>query len=60
MKAFLEEYGLIITAVLVILAIIGFATPLGEMVVKGISGVIDKFMTEAGITAGTLPGGSGG
>lgn len=43
MKAFLEEYGLIIVVSIVIMLLAGAATGLGQSVVTAIESIITKF-----------------
>ena len=42
MKAFLEEYGVIVVAAIVIMLIVVFATPLGTMIKEGIDNAVKK------------------
>ena len=42
MKAFLEEYGVIVVAAIVIMLIVVFATPLGNMIKTGIEKAVEK------------------
>lgn len=49
MKAFLEEYGLIIVVSIVVLMLAGAATGMGQSVVTAIESIITKFTDMAGI-----------
>ncbi|MDO4469818.1 MAG: hypothetical protein Q4C84_08245 [Bacillota bacterium] len=42
MKAFLEEYGVIVVAAIVIMLIVVFATPLGTKIKEGIEKAVAK------------------
>ncbi len=42
MKAFLEEYGVVVVAAIVIMIIIVLATPLGEKIRDGIVNTVTK------------------
>ncbi|MGN1382516.1 MAG: hypothetical protein ACI4W2_06850 [Eubacterium sp.] len=44
MNTFLQEYGVIIVAVLVTLAMVGIAVFFGDQVQEGITTVLNKFM----------------
>lgn len=44
MNTFLQEYGVIIVAVLVTLAMVGIAAFFGDQVQEGITTVLSKFM----------------
>ncbi|MCH3955735.1 MAG: hypothetical protein LKK51_07540 [Eubacterium sp.] len=44
MNTFLQEYGVIIVAVLVTLAMVGIAVFFGNQVQEGITTVLNKFM----------------
>lgn len=52
MKAFLEEYGVIIVAVIVILLVIGVATIFGDRIREAIISILDTFMTQAETSSG--------
>ena len=52
MKAFLEEYGVIIVATIVILALIAFAAIFGEQIVEAITNIIDDFFNKSGAATG--------
>ena len=59
MRDFINEYGLVILAVILILILIAFATPLGELIKTNINGVVadfleaaNAFITKAGVTPG--------
>ena len=54
MKAFLEEYGLIIVAVLVILAFVLFATIFGTAIGDKVTEVINNLFDETSTTAALL------
>ena len=54
MKAFLEEYGLIIVAVLVILAFVVFATVFGNAISDKITTVINNLFDKTSTTAALL------
>ena len=54
MKAFLEEYGLIIVAVLVILAFVVFATVFGNAIGDKITQVINNLFDETSTTTAAL------
>jgi len=54
MKAFLEEYGIIIVAVIVILACIVLAHYFGETIQAAIRDILDDFFEESGSAAGNL------
>lgn len=54
MKAFLEEYGLIIVAVLVILAFVVFATVFGNAISGKITEVINNLFDKTSTTAALL------
>ena len=51
MKAFLEEYGVIVVAAIVIMIIVVFATPAGTSIKTGIENAIQKLTTKLGQTA---------
>lgn len=58
MKAFLEEYGLVIVIIVVVLALILIANFLGDGVIKeGLSSIVDSFSTKmtTGIGSTELP-----
>ena len=42
MKAFLEEYGVIVVAAIVIMIVVVFATPLGQELSKQITAAVSK------------------
>ncbi len=42
MKAFLEEYGVIVVAAIVIMIVVVFATPLGQELRKQITAAVSK------------------
>ena len=47
MKAVLEEYGMIIIVVAIVLIFLLFATPLGNALTDTLEGVINKFLEKA-------------
>ena len=51
MKAFLEEYGVIVVAAIVIMIIVVFATPAGTKIKTGIEIAIKKLTDKLGQTA---------
>ena len=51
MKAFLEEYGVIVVAAIVIMIIVVFATPAGTSIKTGIETAIKKLTDKLGQTA---------
>lgn len=51
MKAFLEEYGVIVVAAIVIMIIVVFATPAGKSIRDGIQSAVTKLTTQLGKTA---------
>ena len=51
MKAFLEEYGVIVVAAIVIMIIVVFATPAGTSIKTGIETAVRKLTTQLGKTA---------
>ena len=55
MKAFLEEYGVIVVAAIVIMIIVVFATPAGTSIKTGIETAVQKLTTQLGKTA-EVPG----
>ena len=50
MKSFLEEYGLIIVAVLVILVFIAFAAIFSGQIKDAITNIVDNFFEQTNIT----------
>ena len=54
MKAFLEEYGVIVVAAIVIMIIVVFATPAGNSIKTGIETAVQKLTTQLGKTAETV------
>lgn len=56
MKTFLEEYGVIVVAAIVIMVIVVFASPLGNMIKNGITNTVTKLTTsmESGVN-GSVP-----
>ena len=53
MKAFLEEYGVIVVAAIVIMIIVVFATPAGNSIKDGIQSAVTKLTSQLGKTAET-------
>ena len=53
MKAFLEEYGVIVVAAIVIMIIVVFATPAGTSIKEGIQAAVKKLTDQLGKTAET-------
>lgn len=51
MKAFLEEYGLIIVVSIVVLMLVGASTGIGESIVDAIEMIIDNFTNQIGQVA---------
>lgn len=51
MKAFLEEYGIIVVAAIVIMIIVVAATPLGTSIKAGITTAVEKLTTQLSSTA---------
>ena len=51
MKAFLEEYGVIVVAAIVIMIIVVLATPAGTSIKTGIETAVQKLTTQLGKTA---------
>ena len=51
MKAFLEEYGLIVVAVIVILACILIANFFGDEFMKAMKGIMGTFFNKSGANA---------
>lgn len=49
MKAFLEEYGLIIVAVIVILAVAAASSGIAGEITTAISSTIGKFLSTSGV-----------
>lgn len=49
MKAFLEEYGVIIVVVVVVLALVVVAGVFGEQIGQAIKGIITDFTNKAGV-----------
>ena len=60
MKAFLEEYGVIIVAAIVICLIIGAATPIGTKIKEGITSAVAKLTERLNTESGNFaaPGAS--
>lgn len=52
MKAFIEEYGLVIVVALIAVLLLAFATPLGNYIVDGCKAFV-KSITETAGSAGT-------
>lgn len=52
MKAFVEEYGLIIVVALIALIILAFATPLGNYIVSGLKAFVQSITSSAGGAGG--------
>ena len=52
MKAFMEEYGVILVAAIVILVLVTAASGIGDKIVSGITGVIDKFTSKMSALSG--------
>ena len=50
MKAFLEEYGIIIIVAIIALLMVVLATPLGQYIGTAIAGTVTGFINESGIT----------
>ncbi|MSA01768.1 hypothetical protein GKG47_09680 [Lactonifactor sp. BIOML-A3] len=50
MKAFLEEYGIIIIVAIIALLMVVLATPLGQYIGTAIAGTVTDFINESGIT----------
>ena len=48
MKTFLEEYGVVVVAAMIITIIVVAATPLGEKIRDGINGAVEKLTTKLG------------
>ena len=51
MQAFLEEYGVIVVAAIVIMIIVVFATPAGNSIKSGIETAVKKLTDKLGQTA---------
>ena len=51
MKAFLEEYGVIVVAAIVIMIIVVFATPAGTSIRDGIQSAVKKLTDQLAKTA---------
>ena len=45
MKAFMEEYGVIVVAAIVIMVIVVAASPIGESIKEGIENAVGKLTT---------------
>ncbi|MFR3808802.1 MAG: hypothetical protein ACLTX3_07600 [Lachnospiraceae bacterium] len=56
MKAFLEEYGVIVVAAIVIMIIVVFATPAGNSIKTGIETAVKKADRSAGQNSRDLIG----
>lgn len=52
MKAFMEEYGVILVAAIVILVLVAAANGIGTKIVSGIQNVIDKFTSKMSALSG--------
>lgn len=50
MKAFLEEYGIIIIVAIIALLMVVLATPLGHYIGEAIVTTVTNFITKSGIT----------
>lgn len=50
MKAFLEEYGIIMIVAIIALIMVLLATPLGRYIGEAISATVTSFITKSGIT----------
>jgi len=50
MKAWLEEYGLIMVVVVVAMVFIGFATPVAESIKDAVIKVVNSLLSQGGIT----------
>ncbi len=51
MKSFIEEYGVIIIAVIVILAFVAFAPILSTRITDAITGTVSSFIEKSGAIA---------
>lgn len=60
MKSFLEEYGLIIVAAIIVLAFIVFAAVFKDNIITGITNVLNDFFAKSGAAAGGAGGAGGG
>ncbi len=49
MKAFLEEYGVIIIVAIIALLMVVLATPLGQYIGTAIANTVTDFITKSGI-----------
>lgn len=54
MRAFLEEYGIAVFVIAVIVILVVMATPLGDKIKTAVSGVIDKFSSKANAHIDTI------
>ena len=54
MKSFFEEYGFVILSAIVVIALIGMVSPIGEKIEGSMTGVIDNFTTR--VTSEINPG----
>lgn len=52
MKAFIEEYGLVIVVALIAVLLLAFATPLGNYIVDGCKAFVEA-ITQKAASAGT-------
>ncbi|MBU3839979.1 MAG: hypothetical protein IAA25_03090 [Candidatus Ruminococcus intestinipullorum] len=50
MKAFMEEYGVIVVAAIIIMIIVVAASPIGESIKDGIIAAVEKLTTALGTT----------
>lgn len=46
MKAFFEEYGFIVLSAIVVLLLVGMASPIGEKVKESTIGIVDSLTTK--------------
>lgn len=51
MKAFLEEYGIIIIVAIIALIMVLLATPLGHYIGEAVAATVTNFITKSGITS---------
>lgn len=51
MKAFLEEYGIIIIVAIIALIMVLLATPLGHYIGNAVVATVKNFITSSGITS---------